>query len=83
LQGLISGFVGWVLTKIFAKPFRRGLDIAAAEAQTSMVEYANLRSRYDPKDQPTGLSEDEEKRLGEAETRHRRLSALFPARQAR
>jgi hypothetical protein len=40
----------------------------AAEAQASMIEYANLRARYDAKGRPTGLSNDQEKRLEEAET---------------
>jgi hypothetical protein len=72
--GLISGFVGWILTEFVAKPIRRGLDLAA-EAQASMIEYANVRARYDSKGKSTGLTEDEEKRLQEAEARYRRLSA--------
>ena len=74
LLGLISGFFGWILTEFFAKPFRRGLDIAA-DAQASMIEYANLRARYDVNGKPTSLLEEEEDRLREAEAKYRRLSA--------
>jgi hypothetical protein len=76
--GLISGFVGWILTEFIAKPIRRGLDIAA-DAQASMIEYANLRARHDSKNKPTGITEEEEKRLQEAETKYRRLSAQLYA----
>jgi hypothetical protein len=72
--GLISGFVGWILTEFIAKPVRRGLDIAA-DAQASMIEFANVRARYDSKGQPTDITEEEEKRLQEAEAKYRRLSA--------
>ena len=78
LLGLICGFIGWILTEFFAKPFRRGLDIGA-DAQASMIEYANVSARYDAKGQLTELSDDEEKRLGEAEAKYRRLSAQLYA----
>ncbi len=76
--GLISGFVGWILTEFIAKPFRRGLDIAA-DAQASMIEYANLRARHDSQGRPTDLTEEEEERLQEAEAKYRRLSAQLYA----
>ena len=76
--GLLSGFVGWVLTEFIAKPFRRGLDIAA-DAQASMIEYANLRSRCDADGKSTKLTDEEEKRLQEAEAKYRRLSAQLYA----
>jgi hypothetical protein len=76
--GLISGFVGWVLTEFIAKPFRRGLDIAA-DAQASMIEYANLRARYDANGRSTELMKEEEERFREAEAKYRRLSAQLYA----
>jgi hypothetical protein len=76
--GLISGFVGWILSEFIAKPIRRGLDLAA-EAQASMIEYANVRARCDSDGDLTNLTDDDEKRLQEAEARYRRLSAQLYA----
>jgi hypothetical protein len=78
ILGLISGFVGWILTEFVAKPIRRGLDLAA-EAQASMIEYANVRARYDSDGDLTDLPDEDEKRLQEAEARYRRLSAQLYA----
>lgn len=41
--GLVSGFVGWMLTEFLAKPFRKGIDLIA-DAQTLTIVYANVNS---------------------------------------
>jgi hypothetical protein len=78
LLGLISGFVGWILTEFIAKPVRRGLDLAA-DAQASTIEYANVSARFDANGRSTGLDDEGESRLIEAETKYRRLSAQLYA----
>jgi hypothetical protein len=40
--GLLSGFVGWMLSEFLAKPFRRGVDLVA-EARTAIIIYANVK----------------------------------------
>jgi hypothetical protein len=43
--GLISGFVGWMLTEFVAKPFRKGIDLIA-EARSLSIIYANVQARH-------------------------------------
>lgn len=78
LIGLISGFLGWILSEFFAKPLRRGLDLAA-EAKAAFIEYANVSARNNEQGKSTDLSEKEEARLQEAEARFRKLSACLYA----
>ncbi|QPF83936.1 hypothetical protein IC762_30485 [Bradyrhizobium genosp. L] len=43
--GLLSGFIGWILTEFVAKPFRRGLDLVI-EVRTMAIIFDNVPTRY-------------------------------------
>ncbi|MBP1064874.1 hypothetical protein JOE51_006341 [Bradyrhizobium japonicum] len=83
--GLVSGFVGWMLTEFMAKPFRKALDLAA-EAKTLLIVYGNVQARYmgsatslDAPLTQQQIPEGAEKRLSEAEGKLRELGARFQA----
>lgn len=83
--GLISGFVGWILTEFFAKPFRRGLDLVI-EVRTKTIIFGNVPARYKSQSSdgtgpffPTEATEDELERLRAAEEGYRELGAKLQA----
>lgn len=83
--GLISGFVGWMLTEFVAKPFRTGLDLVA-QVRTKTIVYGNVQARYSSTQSDgtgpfskTDISDDAEKRLQDAEKDFRELGAKLQA----
>lgn len=83
--GLVSGFVGWMLTEFLAKPFRRAIDLVA-EARASLIIFGNVQARYrgSPTDIDASLTNvdipsEAEDRLKEAEKAYRELAARLQA----
>ncbi len=83
--GLLSGFIGWMLTEFVAKPVRKGVDLIA-EARTALIVYANVQARFrghatnlDASLTPTDLPDEAEERLRAAERAFREISAKMQA----
>jgi len=83
--GLISGFVGWILTEFFAKPFRRGMDLVL-EVRTKAIILGNVRARYHSQSADgsgpfvsTEATKEDLDRLGFAEESYRELGAKLQA----
>lgn len=83
--GLISGFVGWILTEFFAKPFRHGLDLVM-EVRTNAIIYGNVPARMQSQSADgtgpffsTEATKEELERLRSAEEGYRELGAKLQA----
>lgn len=83
--GLVSGFVGWMLTEFLAKPFRKGIDLIA-DAQTLTIVYANVQARCrqvgtaaDGPIEHVDISDEAEERLRAAERAFREQGARLQA----
>ncbi|MGB6080246.1 MAG: hypothetical protein WBF99_12380 [Xanthobacteraceae bacterium] len=74
LLGLLSGFVGWILSEFLAKPIRRGIDLAA-KAKALFIEHANVSARVNEQGDLTDLNDQEEERLSKAVADFRRVAA--------
>ena len=83
--GLISGFIGWILTEFFAKPFRRGMDLVI-EVRTKAIIYGNVPAKYQSQAAdgngpyvPTDAANEDLARLRSAEEGYRELGAKLQA----
>jgi hypothetical protein len=81
--GLVSGFLGWMLTEFLAKPFRKGVDLSS-DVRTKLIVFDNVQARYREtatEEQLTDLAipEQAEKRLRDAEETFRDLGARLQA----
>ncbi|MGY4502594.1 hypothetical protein ACVWYH_006551 [Bradyrhizobium sp. GM24.11] len=83
--GLVSGFVGWILTEFFAKPFRRGLDLVM-EVRTQAIIFENEPARAQSQSADgsgpfvgTDATKEELEKLRVAEERYRELGAKLQA----
>ncbi|KRR21334.1 hypothetical protein CQ14_06705 [Bradyrhizobium lablabi] len=83
--GLVSGFVGWMITEFLAKPFRKGIDLIA-EAQSLTIVHANVQARCrevgtagDGPIEQLHIPEEAEQRLQTAERSFREQGARLQA----
>lgn len=74
ILGLLSGFVGWILSEFLTKPLRRGIDLAA-KAKALFIEHANVSARVNEQGALIDLTDHEEDRLNKAIADFRRVSA--------
>lgn len=83
--GLMSGFVAWILTEFFAKPFRRGLDLVM-EVRTKAIIFGNVPARFQSQSADgtgpflsTEATKEDLQRLRSAEEGYRELGAKLQA----